>query len=45
MPRAERSMWTWEGPGMPILLGVVVSLWLSMGLWGALSWVALWLFR
>ncbi len=43
-PRA-RVVWRWEGPGVPILLGVVLSLGLSLGLWGALTWVVWWVLR
>jgi hypothetical protein len=41
----ERTIWTWNGPGVPLLLGAVVSVWLSVGLWGMLSWVTWWLLR
>ncbi|MBI4515026.1 MAG: hypothetical protein HY699_04320 [Deltaproteobacteria bacterium] len=39
MLRVERSLWTWEGPGVPMLLGAVLSGWVSIALWVVLCWL------
>ena len=36
-PSSEQFMISWQGPGVPMLLGAVLSGGVSLGLWVALS--------
>ncbi len=35
---ARREEWTWEGNGVPLLLGMLIAISLSAGLWLVLSY-------
>jgi hypothetical protein len=38
--QARREEWFWDDPGLPFLLGAMLSTTLSLGLWVVVSWAS-----